>query len=78
MTINYQLKLETIEQIVREDVATIKNLMAYINPAQMGTGGEQAYVDAMHAISRLERQVETDSGSHDINVPAGQMGVKGH
>lgn len=69
--------LGKLQEEVRKEVLVIKNLMAYINPAQMSPGGEEAYVSAMRAIDRLQRLVQTDSGNIGITVPMGKMGVKG-
>ena len=69
--------LKKLQDAVRKEVTIIKNLMAYINPARMSTGGEEAYVSAMRAIDNLQRLVQTDSGNIGITVPTGKMGVRG-
>ncbi len=69
--------LKKLQDAVRKEVPTIKNLTAYINPTQMAAGGKEAYAAAMKAIDNLQRLVQTDSGNIGITVPTGKMGVKG-
>lgn len=69
--------LKKLQDAIRKEVPIIKSLMAYINPTQMSTGGEEAYGSAMRAIDNLQRLVQTDSGNIGITVPTGKMGVKG-
>ncbi len=69
--------LKKLQDAVRKEVPVIRNLMAYVNPTQMGAGGEEAYVPAMRALDNLQRLVQTDSGNIGITVPTGKMGVKG-
>lgn len=78
MSIDHKAKLEKLERVVRENISSFKALMSYINPTKMSAGGEDQYMTTLALLDRLERLVQTDSGSHDINVPTGHMGVKGH
>ena len=68
--------LKKLRDEVRKEVPIIKNLMAYINPTQMASDGENAYVSATQAIENLQRLVQTDSGNIGITVPAGRLGTK--
>lgn len=78
MSIDHQAKLEKLERVVRENISGFKALMSHINPTKMSTDGKDQYMTTLALLDRLERLVQTDSGSHDIDVPTGQMGVKGH
>lgn len=69
--------LKKLRDTVRKEVSIIKNLMAYINPARMSSGGEEAYVSAMRALDNLQCLVQTDSGNVGISVPTGRLGMKG-
>ncbi len=69
--------LKKLQDAVRKEVPVIKNLMAYVNPAQMGSGGEEAYAFAMASITNLQRLVQTDSGNIGVTVPTGRLGVEG-
>ena len=70
--------LKKLRDAVRKEVSIIKNLMAYVNPTQMGSGGEEAYAFAMASITNLQRLVQTDSGNIGVTVPTGRLGAKGH